>query len=538
MSPQTALVITGATVHTLDPAHPAATAVAVSGGLITAVGTDAEIRALAGPGTEELDGRGLTVTPGLVDSHQHPLMGIAQSRGLDLMDAHDLDTVLARLRAEADRLGPDDWVVAHGVQYNAFGTRPLHRSLIDEAVGGRPAFLWMVDGHTALLSSDGLRRAGISGEREFADSSRIVVEDDGTPTGELHELQAVLLGQAAVPAPTTEEFAARLKELFAAQNRTGVTGVHILDFMPGTDDVLRLLDSRDELTVRTLLAPWCLPGSTDATVELIARLRERGGRLWRTGAVKLFVDGAVDGGGAWLCHADHLGQNDRSLWRDPEAYRAAVATFTALGLPCFTHAIGDEGVAYALQAYADAGKPVGGGRHRIEHIEVLHDEHVARFAELDVVASMNPTHMDWTLPDGNDNWSRRVGPVHAGQAWRYADILAAGGQVALASDWPIAPYDPREVMAGAVLRRPAGQTGRAPHLPGQALTPLQALRGYTVGAAYGAGEEAVAGRIAPGLRADLTVFAGDPLNCPADELPRLPVAATVVDGRVVHRAGV
>ncbi|MEV0704060.1 amidohydrolase family protein [Saccharopolyspora sp. NPDC050389] len=177
-----------------------------------------------------------------------------------------------------------------------------------------------------------------------------------------------------------------------------------------------------------------------------------------------------------------------------------------------------------------------GGRHRIEHVELLQDRDVARFAELDVVASMQPTHMDWTLPDHTDNWSTRIGAERCGRAWRYRDILAAGGHVALGSDWPIAAFDPREIMAGARLRRPVAEPDRAPVLPEQALSAQQVLAGYTTEAAYGAGEEEVAGRVRVGMRADLAVFDGDPRTCAPDELPDLGVACTIVGGRIVHEA--
>ncbi|MGW9209521.1 amidohydrolase [Embleya sp. NPDC055664] len=528
------LVVPDAHVLTMDRDRPVTDAIAVRNGVIVALGADA--RALIGPRTEVVEATGHTVTPGLTDCHQHSVMGAGSTRGADLVGAVTLAEVQRRLAEQAAPCGPHDWVVGFGGEYAAFAGRAIHRDLIDAAVAGRPAFVWMADSHTALLSTAALRLAGLTGPREFADRSEIVCDERG-PTGELHEMTACFLGHRAVPPMPRGEILSRVEELFAEQNRHGVTGVHILDDAPGTVDTLAGLDAERRLSMRVHLAPWCPPGEVDNLARRIGELRSLGrpDGLVRLAAIKFFADGAIDGGGAWLHEPDCCGQSHRSQWKDFDRYAEAVAIAAHAGLPAWTHAIGDRAVARALDVYAEHTAPFG-TRHRIEHAEVLSDADVPRFAALDVVASMQPTHMDWSLPDHSDNWSRRVGPERAARAWRCADILAAGGHVALGSDWPVAAFDPRRTLAGAQLRRPAGEIDRVAYGASAGLTARQALAGYTTQAAYAAGEERVAGRIAVGCRADLTVFGGDPLTCPPDDLPELPVTATVVAGRVVHRA--
>ncbi|MEU6090057.1 amidohydrolase family protein [Streptomyces sp. NPDC047085] len=202
-----------------------------------------------------------------------------------------------------------------------------------------------------------------------------------------------------------------------------------------------------------------------------------------------------------------------------------------------THAIGDAAVRHVLdsveKAHAESPALV---RHRVEHIETVPDDTVRRFARLGVAASMQPTHCcEFTRADHTDNWSRRLGEERAGRAFRCRDLWDAGARVVLGSDWPIAPFPPLQVMAGARHRRSA-DLSLPPHGPEQALTPLQALQGYTVNAAWAAGEEDVAGRIAVGRRADLTVLAENPLDVPDSELADVPVLLTVVGGRPTHRA--
>lgn len=529
------LVIVGARVLTQDPANPVATAVAIRGGRILAVGSDADVRRYAGRRTEVVDAAGHVVTPGLTDCHQHPVLGSEMARGADLVGADTLGELRARLSAHAALVSPDGWVVGYGGEYGAFAGRTMHRDLIDDAVGGRPAFIWMSDAHSALMNTEALRRAGITGPREFADRAEIVCDDRG-PTGELHEQGATSLGYAAVPPMDGAELAARVTALFAEQAKLGVTGVHVLDDGPGTAATLTALAGSGELAMRVRWAPWCPPGEVDNLAQRISDLRKAIGPddLLRLAAVKFFADGAIDGGGAWLQEPDCCGESHRSQWKDIARYADAVAIAAANGLPAWTHAIGDKAVAHTLDTYAHTPAPLG-TRHRVEHAEVLQDPEITRFAALDVVASMQPTHMDWSLPDQSDNWSTRVGPERAALAWRYADILRAGGRVALGSDWPVAAFDPRRTLAGAQLRRPAGESDRAPYGASPGITAVQALAGYTTEAAYAAGEEGHAGRVAPGHYADLTVFADDPTRVTPDDAARLPVTATLVAGAFTHR---
>ena len=197
-----------------------------------------------------------------------------------------------------------------------------------------------------------------------------------------------------------------------------------------------------------------------------------------------------------------------------------------------SHAIGDRAVRRTLDAYRAAGADPG-VRHRVEHAETLKDSDLSRFAPEGVTASMQPLHMQWPRADMSASWSRRLGPERAARGFRIKDLLRSGATVAFGSDWPVAHYDPRLGMAWARLRRAPGERDAEPLTPDQRLSGLEALEGYTMGAALAVGEEGAGGVIKSGFRVDLTAFARDPVECDADELPELPVVLTVVGGRIV-----
>lgn len=271
--------------------------------------------------------------------------------------------------------------------------------------------------------------------------------------------------------------------------------------------------------------------------EIVAQLplRDARGRRWRAGVVKLFVDGVIETGTAWLGEPDAFGDGQTPYWPDPDRYREVVVRFARAGFQCVSHAIGDRAVRAALDAYAAAGtRAANGAPHRIEHLEVLGDDDVRRVARDGVVASMQPLYMQWRRADGSDPWSTRLGPERVAQGYRTRDLLDAGAQLALGSDWPVAPVDPRVGMAWARLRRPPGRPDATVLEPEQRLTALEALEGYTSWAARAVGDPR-GGRIAPGCAGDLTVLAHDPVELPADELPDLPVRMTVVDGEIAYR---
>ncbi|MEU5401694.1 amidohydrolase [Streptomyces sp. NPDC005963] len=520
--PTADIVLTGAHIHTLDPVRPRATAVAIKDGTITAVGDTADVRDWKGPGTETVDLTGATLTPGLTDAHSHPVWGLELATGTDLSAIGDLAALRAALRS-APRV--DGWVLGHGLDHNAFEGRPLHHALIQDALHGAHAYIRLYDGHSALLSESALALAGIDGPRAFDQRAEVVCDAEGRPTGHLIEHAAMDLADPVLPRTPQDERRTQLLDLLSAMATTGLTSAHVMDLGGNALELLMAVESTTDLPLRLRLAPWCMPGVTDDGIAELIALQQHRGRNWRVGGVKFFMDGTVEGGTAWLEQADCHGQGTDAFWPDPKAYSRAVRQLHEAGVPTATHAIGDAAVRHVLDTVESIG--AGGPRHRIEHIETVPDDQLPRFARLGVTASMQPPHTAYTRADHTDEWSQRLGEERASRAWRCRDLRNAGAVLALGSDWPIAHFDARQVLA---MGRSPGGAAR-----GAGLTGLMALEGMTTHAAFAAGEESVAGRVAVGHRADLTAFGLDPVQAAPDEVAEAPVLLTMTSGRITHR---
>ncbi len=532
------LVVVNARVRTLDPARPHASAVAVRDGVIVACGDEAAVREAAPAGAAVLDAAGAAVVPGLVDAHIHPFRGTDVRRGLDLSDVTSIGQLRARLVQARAALAPGAWIVGHGLRYEPFADGGAVATAIDDVLGGAPAALRFFDLHTLLVSTGALAAAGITGARRFDERAEIVCDGDGRPTGELREWAAMDVVDAVIPQPPQAERRAAYAATLAAMNAAGLTGGHVMLGDPELLDVVEAMDAAAGLTARLRLPLWIRPGVEDEELDALAPLRERRGRRWTGGVAKFFADGVIESGTAWMHEPDPDGRNNQPFWTTGGAYAAAVARMAGHGFQCVTHTVGDGAVRAALDAYRACAPAAGGAPHRVEHLETLRDEELARLQREGVAASMQPQHIEGLDgdEDPDERWARAVGAERMDRAFRWADVRRSGAVLALGSDWSIADFDPRLGMAWARLRRDPRLPGNRPFAPEQCLTAAEALEGYTTQAALAAGDGAVAGRIAPGMRGDLTVFEEDPVDLRADDLPDLPVLATVVDGEVVYRA--
>lgn len=528
------LIVENARIRTLDPTRPTASGLAIADGTIVAVGDRHEVAELRGPRTEIVDLAGAALVPGLVDSHLHPFHGAQRARGVDFTGMRTLDDVLDALRQERARCSTEEWVLGYALAYEVFDEVGISASAIDDAVAGCPALLTFLDFHTALASTAALAAARVDGPRRFGEGAEIVCVD-GRPTGELREQAAISVVLDVVPQRSEEQLLAAYRDTFRKMNECGLTGAHVMLGGPALLDTCRELEERGWLSMRLVMPMHQEPTIADDEIERRLPLLGAHGRRWRCGSAKFFIDGVVETGTAWLLAPDTSGRGTDPFWPDPERFSEVVARFAGAGFPCVTHAIGDRAARFTLDVYRAAGAAPG-VRHRIEHIETLTDEDLPRFAREGVVASMQAIHLENMHADRSDPWSRALGSERCDRAFRMRDLIDSGARLALGSDWPVARYDPWRGMAWARLRREPRVRDAEPFNGNQVLTALEALEGYTTGAAYAVGEEGGAGRIAVGFRADLTAVPADPVETDADELVGIPVTLTVVDGEIVHRS--
>ncbi|WP_298212228.1 amidohydrolase [Ferrimicrobium sp.] len=523
-----------AVIHTLDPKRPNAQAIAWADGHILGVGTNDEIRDLCDARTQTLVGSGWTITPGLTDGHQHLLTGAELGRGVNFDRINDLAGVREAIARERRRVGAGAWVLGYALEYQALGEGGYRSELLDAAAGDGPMFLYAFDLHTAFVNRHTLDLAKIVGPRRFSDESIIVCDDHEMPTGELRERSAMALALQAMPAPTISQRLQWYIDTIHRQNALGITGIHQMDGSLATVATLAQLEQSESLTLRVALHYRMEPDTPDEAVDEILKVNALHGRYYRADGVKFILDGVIETGTAWLEEPDSHGDGGVSMWPDINRYAELVRRFDAAGYRIATHAIGDRAVRTVLDLYATL--PAREQHHRVEHIETVPPTTVSRFSRQGVIASMQPIHLRWIRPDLSDPWSQRLGSLRCAHAMPSGDLEADGALVVLGSDWPVAPYDPRQGLAAAQLRRAPDLKGIGPIGQSRALSAIEALRGYTVNAAKAIGADDSLGMLREGYRADLVAWAADPLLAAPDELVEVPIETTIFDGRIVYEA--
>ena len=526
------LVLDGGILITLDDARPRATALAVRGGRIVAVGTDADMKPLLGKHTRRIRLAGRTVVPGLTDAHVHVEgLGTALER-LDLVGAASLDDALARV-AKAARTAPaGEWLQGRGWDQNDWpGKRFPTAADLDRVAGGRPVFLLRVDGHAAWASSEALVRAGISAKTEDPEGGRILRDAEGNPSGVLVD-KAMTLVTAHIPEPSREVRKRRLAAGLKACARAGLTEVHDAGVQLGIIGLYKELLAEGRMPVRAYVmvrADEFLSGGAFLTPEVglgDGRLTIR--------AVKVVADGALGSRGALLLapYADEPGTRGLATI-EPDTFREVLQRALAQGFQVATHAIGDAANRTVLDAYQAAFGERGGARHRfrVEHAQVVAPDDVPRFKALGVIPSMQPTHCTSDMYWAED----RLGPERAKGAYLWKTFLDQGVRVAAGSDAPVEKIDVIPGLYAAVTRQDAKGWPEGGWHPAERVTALEALKMFAGNAAWAAFEEEDRGTIAVGKRADLTVLTRDPTAIAPAAILSTEVAMTVVGGEVVAK---
>jgi predicted amidohydrolase YtcJ len=513
----------------MDAKAPHATALAVRGERILAVGDDASVRALIGDKTRVVQLEGRSLTPGLSDAHCH-LYGLGKS--LESVNLRDIPTpeAAAAMVAEASKsLETGEWAVGRGWDQNLWpGESFPNHAILDAVASDRPVALRRVDGHALWANAIALEMAGIDKDTKDPPGGKILRDAEGNATGVLIDM-AMDLVESKIPKPTTATIKRRIMVAAKEAASVGITSVHEMGISDEVANVYRALADEGRLPVRVYAF---LAGDLPTALALGKRNLEQdrdGTQFFVMRAIKLFADGALGSRGAAMLAPYSDDKENRGLWlTEADDLEAAALAVADAGWQLGVHAIGDAGNRAVLDAFEAAYKanPSADLRFRVEHAQIVAKEDLPRFAALGVIASMQPTHATSDMP-----WAEeRVGKDRIAGAYAWRTLLDSGAHLAAGSDFPVERVPPLLGVYAAVTRQDASGEPSGGWLPEQKMSLEEALVAFTRESAYAAFAEQNRGVLQAGFIADLTIY--DRALAADSSLLKTSIDMTVVGGAV------
>ncbi len=534
--PAADLIIRNAKIWTVDQNHPTAQAVAVLGDRIVAVGSNQEVDAWHGDRTQTIDAAGKLLLPGFNDSHVHFVDGGLALDRVQLNDATSAEEFARRIRERVKQTPKGEWVTGGDWDETKWTPSAMPtRELIDPFTPDTPVFVGRYDGHMALANSVALRLAGITAQTPDPPGGVIVRDAQGNPTGALKDAAMDYVYKIAPPLSHDERLRAAKRALAHAAS-LGVTSVQHMNPEYADIAVYSELLEQGELTTRIYAAP--LITGVDDQVKIGIR-HAFGGPYLRIGAVKAYADGSLGSSTAYFFEPFSNQPNNHGLLSDEmhpvSLMRDRMMKADAAGLQICTHAIGDQGISIILDLYSEIVKAHGerDRRFRIEHAQHMAAKDFDRFAQLHVIASMQPYH---AIDDGR--WAEgRIGHDRASRTYAFRTFLNHGVRLAFGTDWNVAPLNPMFGLYAAVTR--ATLDGKNPQgwFPEQKLTVAEAVEAYTMGSAYAEFQEKDKGSITPGKLADMVLLSDDIFTIAPAKIRDVRVLKTFVGGKMVWDSG-
>lgn len=521
------LLLRNCTILTMETSLPKATAVAVSGDRIVWVGEEKDSSAWTGKGTRIMDLHGAFVYPGLIESHAH-ILSLGSSRMMiDLVGTPDKQSIVSKVREKVAGTAKGGWIEGRGWDQNDWPEKVFPSAAdLDAAAPDNPVVLRRVDGHAIWVNSKALSIAGIDAKTADPAGGRIVRDEKGNATGVLVDLATDLV-EEKMKSLTLEETLQRVNLALQEALQKGVTMIHDAGSSSLDLDAFRALAGKNELPLRIYSMAW-MPGSAGESLLNSGPLNY--GPYLDVRSIKIIEDGALGSRGAALLepYSDDRGNSGLLLWKDADLL-AVLRRAKAKGLQVCIHAIGDRANRIVLDSYEETG--VKGLRWRIEHAQVLSLSDIPRFAKLGVIASMQPTHATSDGPWATD----RLGPERVKGAYAWRSLLDLHSVIAAGSDAPVEDINPLWGIYAAITRQDhAGKPESGWH-PEQRVTRQEALRMYTLDAAYAAFRENDLGSIKAGKLADFVVLPEDLLQCDPAAMITMKVLATIVGGQVRYQ---
>jgi predicted amidohydrolase YtcJ len=534
MSGPITLAVVNARVWTGDSAVPWAEAVAVSGGTIAAVGTNADVRRLAS-GVTPIDAGGRLVLPGFIDTHVHFLLGGLRLASVQLRDARTRDEFVSRIKTFADTVPAGTWITGGDWDHTLWGGELPTRDWIDAATPNHPVWINRLDGHMSLANSAALKAAGVARATAEVAGGGIVRGVNGEPTGLLKDNAMALVDKVAPPpSPEMRRRAVTAAMRYVAER--GVTTVHDMSTGAAWDDMALYAELRKSNALQTRIYSVVPLAEWERLRDLVAR-RELGGADglgddWlRIGGLKGFVDGSLGSHTAAFNEPFKDAPNDRGLLvNTPEDLYRWISGADKAGLHVIVHAIGDRAIGLLLDTYARVATENGprDRRFRIEHAQHLAPGDMPRFAPLNVIASMQPYH---AIDDGR--WAEQYIGDRINTTYAFRSLIDARATLAFGSDWFVAPPTPLEGIYAAITRRTLDGKNPDGWVPQQKITVEEAVRAYTANAAYASFDESRKGILSKGRLADFVMLERNIFEIPPEEIGAVRVRMTVVGGKSV-----
>jgi predicted amidohydrolase YtcJ len=526
------LALINARIWTGDPARPWAEALVVDGDKLTLVGSNEEARQLIGAG-KIADAGGRLVVPGFIDTHVHFIDGGFRLASVQLRDAKTREEFVSRIKAFAATVPEGTWITGGDWDHSLWGGELPARDWIDAVTPNHPVWINRLDGHMALANSAALKAAGVTRAAKEIVGGEIVRGRNGEPTGVLKD-NALNLVNAVVPAPPPELQDRALEAAMKYVNAQGVTSVHNMGSWNDLETFARAAKAH-ALTTRIYAV---VPLSSWEKLRDVVSNRTYGGAdgrgdEWlRVGGLKGFMDGSLGSHTAAFYEPfDDTPKDKGLLVHTPEDMYSWISSADKVGLNVMVHACGDRANGMLLDIYERVGKENGARdrRFRIEHAQHLAASDIPRFAQLGVVASMQPYH---AIDDGR--WAEKFIGKRIATTYAFRSLLDAKAHLSFGSDWFVAPPTPLEGIYAAVTRRTLDDKNPDGWVPEQKISVEQALRAYTATAAYASFEEPRKGTLQAGMLADLVVLDRDLFTVAPPDIRNTKVLMTMAGGKVVY----
>jgi len=527
-------ILVNGNIYTVNPRQPKAQALAVRGDRLVAVGSNEQVRALAGPNTRVVDAGGRTVLPGLIDAHVH-MLGLGESlASLDLREVASPEAAAQLVRREAARRQPGEWIQGRSWDQNKWPGKefPTHAPLT-AAAPNNPVYLTRVDGHAGWVNRKAMELAGITASTADPSGGRLIRDSAGQPTGVLIDRAQGLVG-SKIPPLTPQQLKETLERAARECARLGLTGVHDAGAGMNVITAYKELIEEKRFPLRTYAMIGGAGGTLDEYLKRGPEIGYGGGRL-TVRSIKMMVDGALGSRGAALLepYSDEPGNRGLIMLQAAEFQRVCDRALDR-GFQVNTHAIGDRGNRLVLDVYEAAllarKEFPRNHRFRIEHAQILASEDIPRLARLGVIASMQTTHATSDMP-----WAEaRVGPTRVKGAYAWQSVLKSGARLANGSDFPVESPNPLWGLYAAITRQ--DHKGNPPNgwFPDQRLSREEALRSFTLDAAYAAFEENEKGSLEVGKLADFVMLSRDVMTLPPADILKTEVLRTVLGGETVY----